>query len=85
MESLNLAPEQRAVLVELLGTKDMDFLRGMLSLVYDTVIQAQFDEHIGAGPRECTDERRDQRNGTRVRGLSAACIIREHCNIVCGY
>ena len=52
MESLNLTPEQRAALVELLGTKDMDFLRGMLSLVYDTAIQAQFDDHIGAEPHE---------------------------------
>ncbi len=70
MESLNLTPEQRAALVELLGTKDMDFLRGMLSLVYDTAIQAQFDGHIGADPHERTEQRRDQRNGTRMRGLN---------------
>ena len=70
MESLNLTPEQRTALSELLQTKDMDFLRGMLAMVYDTAIQAQFDEHIGARPHERSDERRDQRNGSRSRGLN---------------
>jgi transposase-like protein len=70
MESLNLTPEQRTAITELLQTKDMDFLRGMLAMVYDTAIQAQFDEHIGARPHERSEERRDQRNGTRQRGLN---------------
>lgn len=48
----------------------MDFLRGMLAMVYDTAIQAQFDEHIGARPHERNEERRDQRNGSRSRGLN---------------
>ena len=42
----------------------------MLGLVYDAAIQAQFDDHIGAAPHERTAGRRDQRNGTRTRGLN---------------
>lgn len=70
MESLNLTPEQRAAFVDLLGKRDVDVLRNMLSLVYDAAIQAQFDEHIGAEPHERSEQRRDQRNGTRARGLN---------------
>jgi putative transposase len=70
MESLNLTPEQRATFADLLGKKDVDVLRSMLSLVYDAAIRAQFDDHIGADPHERSDQRRDQRNGTRGRGLN---------------
>jgi len=70
MDSLNLTPEQRAAMTELLQTKDTDFLRGMLAMVYDAAIQAQFDEHIGAELHERSAARRDQRNGTRMRGLN---------------
>jgi transposase-like protein len=70
MESLNLTPEQRAAFADMLGRKDVDVLRSMLSLVYDAAIQAQFDEHIGAEPHERSESRRDQRNGTRSRGLN---------------
>ena len=70
MDSLQLTPEQRSAFVDLLGQKDVDVLRSMLSLVYDAAIQAQFDEHIGAQPHERTPDRRDRRNGTRTRGLN---------------
>jgi putative transposase len=70
MQSLNLTPEQRAAFADLLGGQDVDALRSMLSVVYDAAIQAQFDDHIGAQPHERSDERRDQRNGTRSRGLN---------------
>ena len=70
MESLNLTPEQRAAMSELLQTKDQYFLRGMLGMVYDAAIQAQFDDHIGAELHERSAQRRDQRNGTRTRGLN---------------
>ena len=70
MESLNLTPEQRATFVDLLGKKDVDVLRSMLSLVYDAAIQAQFNEHIGAEPYERGEQRNDRRNGTRSRGLN---------------
>ena len=70
MESLNLTPEQRVAFADLLGKRDVDVLRSMLSLVYDAAIQAQFDEHIGAEPHERSQNRRDQRNGTRTRGLN---------------
>ncbi|PZR57366.1 MAG: IS256 family transposase [Candidatus Meridianibacter frigidus] len=70
MESLNLTSEQRAAFAELLGKKDVDVLRSMLSLVYDAAIQAQFDDHIGAEPHERSERRRDQRNGARSRGLN---------------
>jgi putative transposase len=70
MESLNLSPEQRAAFADLLGKKDVDVLRSMLSLVYDAAIQAQFADHIGADPHERSEQRRDQRNGMRSRGLN---------------
>lgn len=70
MQSLNLTPEQRASLLDLLGNKDVDALRNMLAIVYDAAIQAQFDDHIGAPLHERSEQRRDQRNGTRSRGLN---------------
>jgi len=66
----NLTPEQRSVLSELLGNKDVDVLRSLLGLVYDAAIEAQFDEHIGAERHERSDSRLDLRNGTRTRGLN---------------
>ncbi len=66
----NLTLEQRTAFAELLASKDQDVLKEMLSLVYDAAIRAQFDEHIGAQPHERTDERRDLRNGSRMRGLN---------------
>jgi len=66
VEPLNLTPEQRAA--DLLGKRDVDVLRSMLSLFYDAAIQAQFDEHIGAEPHERSPNRRDQGNGTRDKG-----------------
>ena len=70
MQSLNLTPEQRAAFADLLGGKDVDALRSMLAVVYDAAIQAQFDDHIGAPLHERSEQRRDQRNGTRSRGLN---------------
>lgn len=70
MQSLNLTPEQRASLLDLLGNKDVDALRNMLAIVYDAAIQAQFEDHIGAPLHERSEQRRDQRNGTRSRGLN---------------
>jgi transposase-like protein len=66
----NLTHEQRAAFADLLASKDQDVLKEMLSLVYDAAIKAQFDEHIGADPHERSDARRDQRNGSRTRGLN---------------
>ena len=66
----DLTLEQRTAFAELLGSKNIDVLREMLGLVYDAAIQAQFDDHIGAAPHERTAGRRDQRNGTRTRGLN---------------
>ena len=66
----NLTPEQRAAFADLLASKDQDMLKEMLSLVYDAAIKAQFDEHIGAEPHERSDTRRDQRTGSRTRGLN---------------
>lgn len=70
MDSLNLTPDQRAAFVDLLGRRDVDVLRSMLAVVYDAAIQAQFDEHIGVAPHERSEARRDQRNGSRTRGLN---------------
>jgi putative transposase len=70
MQSLNLTPEQRSAFAEMLGNKDVDALRSMLAVVYDAAIQAQFDDHIGAQPHERSEQRRDQRNGARTRGLN---------------
>jgi transposase-like protein len=70
MQSLNLTPEQRAAFADMLGGKDVDVLRNMLAVVYDAAIQAQFDDHIGAPLHERSEQRRDQRNGTRSRGLN---------------
>jgi transposase-like protein len=70
MQSLKLTPEQRSAFAELLGNKDVDSLRGMLTLVYDAAIRAQFDDHIGAQLHERSEERNDRRNGTRSRGLN---------------
>ena len=51
MDSLNLTPEQRTAMSELLQTKDQDFLRGMLAMVYDAAIQAQFAGENQNAPR----------------------------------
>ena len=66
----NLTHEQRLALAELLNNKDIDVLREMLATVYDAAIKAQFEQHIGVGHYERSDERQDRRNGTRTRGLN---------------
>jgi hypothetical protein len=71
----NLTHEQRAAFADLLASKDQDVLKEMLSLVYDAAIKAQFDEHIGAEPHERSETRRDQRNGSRTRGLNPDRLI----------
>ncbi len=62
--------EQRTAFAELLSSKEQDVLEEMLSLVYDAAIKAQFDQHIGAEPREWSDGRGDVRNGSRTRGFN---------------
>ncbi len=39
-------------------------------MVYDAAIRSPFDNHIGAALHERSEERRDQRNGSRTRGLN---------------
>ena len=54
----------------MLGNKDVDALRNMLAILYDAATQAQFDDHICAPVHERSEQRRDQRNGPRSRGLN---------------
>ena len=43
MESLNVTAEHRAAMTEVLQTKDMDYLRGMLAMVYDASTRVPAD------------------------------------------
>jgi putative transposase len=70
LKSLDLTPEQRTAFAEMLEHPDVDVLQEMIELVYNTAIKAQFDAHIAAVLHERTSGRRDQRNGTRTRGLN---------------
>ena len=45
-------------------------LKEMIAMVYDAAIRSPFDNHIGAALHERSEERRDQRNGSRTRGLN---------------
>lgn len=70
LQSLDLTPEQRTAFAELLENPDVDVLREMIELVYNTAIKTQFDAHIAAALHERSSGRRDQHNGTRSRSLN---------------
>lgn len=71
LNQLNLTPEQREAVLEMLGTEGgANAMLKMLDVAMDAYIRAEFAKHIGAEPHERTGERRDQRNGSRSRSLN---------------
>lgn len=48
---------------------DKDFLKGLLTENLQSILQAEFDRFIGAGPYERNKDRRGYRNGSYTRSL----------------
>jgi len=70
LNQLNLTPDQREAFLEMLSTEGgANAMLKMLDVAMDAYIRAEFAKHIGAELHERTDQRRDQRNGSRMRAL----------------
>jgi len=72
INQLNLTPEQREALLTMLSAEGApNAMLKMLDVAMAEFVRAEFAKHIGAELHERTDERRDQRNGSRTRALHA--------------
>lgn len=70
INQLNLTPEQREALLAMLSAEGgPNAMLKMLDVAMAEFVHAEFAKHIGAELHERTDERRDQRNGSRTRAL----------------
>jgi putative transposase len=70
INQLNLTPDQREALLAMLSAEGgPNAMLKMLDVAMSEFVRAEFAKHIGAEMHERTDERRDQRNGSRTRAL----------------
>jgi len=70
IHQLNLTSEQREALLAMLSAEGgPNAMLKMLDVAMAEFVRAEFAKHIGAELHERTDERRDQRNGSRTRAL----------------